>query len=136
MLTDSTILSAGLLETKLVRAGVSAGGARECLAGQPLSLLADRQLVAAMARQGLDFTTEEKTSAISLIYPAVQSARATSSRSVTDGTSNTVLLAETLELQHVGFTVSGAVELLSARPLADSQDRALLASLVAATLNH
>jgi hypothetical protein len=44
-------------------------------------------------------------------------------------------VTETLELQHVGVTVSGAVELLSARPITGSQDRALLASLVVATLN-
>jgi hypothetical protein len=117
-----------LWEATLFRSGVSAAGARECLAAQPITLLADRQRLAEMAMERLGFTTEQRTSAIALLIPAVQSARvarpprSTGSSAAPDGTTSAV---------DGGFTSQGVTDLLAGRTLINAADREHLARLIA-----
>lgn len=119
-----------LAEATLRRLGLSAAGARECLAAEPVALLSDRQRLVPLARQGLDLAAAQPTLAISLIVPAVQSGYIPPRKPPAAPESDDPRIG----LRAVGFSPQGAADLIAARPLSDVADRRRLATLVSAPL--
>lgn len=111
--------------TQLVRQGVTQLGAHQLLAGGPIANPGDRARLAQILREQLGFATEQPVSAVGMLIPAVQSARAASKKSPTDQQA-------VLGIGRLGVSTSGAQQFLAGLPVTQPNDRKRLAEVITA----